>query len=296
MIDYVISLEHKAAKYRNIAGGKGATLHKLKTLNYFNIPRSFIVKTNALRYFILQNGLDEQLENITSNIFNNSLNVHDLLGEIRKVIQIGEIPNEILEQINRKLLSSKEEYYAVRSSASFEDGKEHSWAGQFDSYLNVAKSNIDAAIKSCWSSVFNERAIRYNPAPYKSFQKINFAVLIQEMIPADVSGVAFSVSPENGKKFVKIEAVRGLGDSLVSGNKIPYSIEVDKRDQLFSNYLKNEYLLTDILKPGLITEIFNACIKIEKTCRFPVDIEWAIKNEKLYILQSRAITKSKENG
>ncbi len=295
MTKYILNLSDKSNKYKNVAGGKGSALNKLILSGSFNVPNGIVVKPNAFNCFLSRTFPNNQLHKQLDKLDYSNSSINKCSKILKSSIISSNFPLVILEQLELEISVLESQTFAVRSSAAFEDSKEFSWAGQFDSFLNIPKSKITESILKCWSSTFNPRAMKYNPNVYKNLKNIKFAVIVQEMIDADYSGVMFSRSPENGKNFARIEATSGLGDKLVSGRQIPFAIEIDKRDQLFSNYLNNDYLLTDLMPPSNIKKIYDAGIKVEKLFKFPVDVEWALKDGKLYILQSRAITKYKKN-
>ena len=142
---------------------------------------------------------------------------------------------------------------AVRSSAMIEDGTKYSYAGKFTTVLDVLPKNVMAAIKKVRAS-----------GPH-------MAVIVQEMIDGDTSGVAFSVHPVTGNRNqIVIETVRGTGEKLVSGRATPTTMILDKKSA----------------KHALAKTVLN----IEKHFGYPVDVEWTRKGKRLYILQSRPIT------
>lgn len=157
--------------------------------------------------------------------------------------------DEIVKSVEK--LGAKK--FAVRSSAMIEDGKQHSHAGQFLTVLDVAPAKIMDAIKKVRAS-----------GP-------KMAVVVQEMIHGETSGVAFSVHPVTGNRDeMVIESVKGLGEQLVSGKVTP---------------------VTAIIKKSKArSELEKLILKIEKHFGYPVDVEWTQKGKKVYILQSRPIT------
>lgn len=170
---------------------------------------------------------------------------------------------------------------AVRSSAAVEDGASESWAGQFETELNVGENGLVENIRRCRESGSSRRAKAYETRGTKVPGKFEFLgtlvpsgavtipVLVQTMIPAVVAGVAFSMNPVTGENVVTIEAVRGLGDELVSGRVSPDP---------------------DALTADETIEIVEAVRWIESHLGYPVDVEWAIANGELWILQARPIT------
>ena len=175
--------------------------------------------------------------------------------------------------------------YAVRSSARAEDGAEHSHAGQFDTVLNVPKAGLLDAAAQVWSSGFaatvtTYRDLKTGDAPEPP------AIVIQQMIPAEAAGVAFSADPVTGlRDHVVISAIKGLGEALVSG-------EEDGEDWLLD---ASDTPLTapetpDVLTIDQATEIAALARAAEAAFGAPQDIEWAIADGALHMLQSRPIT------
>jgi len=190
--------------------------------------------------------------------------------------------NAILQQFDQ-LDSAK---VAIRSSAAAEDGAKDAWAGQLDTYLNVSRDHLLEKIQECFESANSDRAQAY--AKQKGIQAGKVAVIIQKMVPADVSGVAFSAHPvTNDRSQLVIEAVSGLGEKLVSGTATPNTYLVNKDNKnIVEKYLAGDPDLSE----QQINEVAEAVIKIEKLFGFPVDVEWAISGQELFILQSRPIT------
>jgi len=190
---------------------------------------------------------------------------------------------QILDQFDKM----EAEKVAVRSSAVAEDGKNDAWAGQFDTFLNIKRHDLIKTIKKCWGSAGSERAKAY--AKNKGIKSGAVAVIVQEMVPSEVAGVAFSVHPvTQNEQDVVIEAVRGLGEKLVSGTATPdtYVINKESLDIETDRAASNQ----PILNKTELTEITRQIVKIEELYGLPVDVEWAFAKNMLYILQSRPIT------
>lgn len=176
---------------------------------------------------------------------------------------------------------------AVRSSAIAEDSHEAAWAGQFDSFLNTDRNHLIENIEKCWSSAGSARAQAY--AQQKSLQSGPVAVLVQNMVEGDISGVAFSVHPvTKDPKHMIIEAAPGLADQVVSGKITPDHYVIDK----------GSFEVIDTRFPGAepkldtkqIEQLADSVNKIESRFGYPVDVEWSFAGGELYILQSRPIT------
>jgi len=183
--------------------------------------------------------------------------------------------NEIIKRF-KKLKSA----VAVRSSATAEDSKKSSFAGQFDTFLNIKnEKQLFNAIEKCRNSIKSARAKAY--IKNKRMQNVRMAVIVQKMIDANYAGVIFTIDPIN-KKDILIEIVRGLGNKLVSGNVTPSSNFIDRKNFNIKN--KKTFF-------GLnIERLAKTALKIESLYKHPQDIEFAIKNNEIFILQSRPIT------
>lgn len=200
-------------------------------------------------------------------------------------------------------------YVAVRSSAVGEDGNDATWAGQLDTFLNVARQNLIAKVEACLQSVESDRAKAY--ATQKHLTAGAVGVVVQAMVDSEVSGVAFSVHPvTQDPKSMIVEAGLGLGEAIVSGEITPDSYVIQKHsgevsEQHIAQQAKllhrtstgdNEWLALDPvttdakLSPQQLQELVAAVMPIENVLGYPVDVEWAFASGTLYILQARPIT------
>ncbi|MDO5681717.1 MAG: PEP/pyruvate-binding domain-containing protein [Propionibacteriaceae bacterium] len=179
---------------------------------------------------------------------------------------------------------------AVRSSATAEDLPGLSFAGQQDSFLNV--TGIDAivtAIIDCWSSLWTARAMTYRDRHGINHADVSIAVVVQSMVDADVSGVLFTAHPRTGRRHeTVIEAVRGLGDDLVSGRVEPDHHRLDSATgaERERHLTPNGPRLTD----AELSTLIALGQEIEDLQGVPQDIEWAMASGQLYVLQARSIT------
>lgn len=196
--------------------------------------------------------------------------------------KINELIPEIREEIihRYKKLNSP---VSVRSSGTCEDSEKASFAGQFDTFLNVkTEKDLFTAIKKCQQSVKGERVIAYMKD--RGIKEVRMAVIVQKMIDAEHAGVCFTIDPID-KKDILIEVVKGLGEKLVSGQITPNSYFVNRKKQKIEKKTESFEFSDD-----LIRELREIALRIESAYSLPQDIEFAVKNEKIFILQSRAIT------
>jgi|TARA_B100001971_G_C18223532_1_gene558803 pyruvate,water dikinase len=266
-----------------VAGGKGCNLGEMTKVG-FNVPNGFVVTTKAYNTFVelkeIKKDMAEQLSKL--DVGNHEL-LEKISKELKKLILDEEIFEDLTKEINSALKKLKGTKFAVRSSATAEDLITASFAGQQDSYLNVKKKGIISSVKKCWASLFNPRAIYYRHEK-KIPHDVAMAVVIQEMIPADFAGVMFTVDPIK-KKHILVESAHGLGEKVVSGSVTPSSYMLDRKSfkivERNENYKIDEKIIIEIAKIGK---------KIENHYKKPQDIEFAVKNKEISILQSRAIT------
>jgi pyruvate,water dikinase len=203
-------------------------------------------------------------------------------------------------------------FAAVRSSAVDEDGATASFAGQHDTYLNISGADaILQAVTRCWESARSERALDYRRQHGLSVERPQIAVLVQQLVAADVAAVVFSANPITGNcNEVTINASWGLGESIVSGTVTPdtfivrqsdlsiiHCVIADKQRMTVSvpggthevevpRFLRNEASLN----AEQAIEIAKLALTLEITMEHPVDVECAYAGGELYLLQCRPIT------
>jgi phosphoenolpyruvate synthase/pyruvate phosphate dikinase len=201
---------------------------------------------------------------------------------------------------------------AVRSSAVDEDGAAASFAGQHDTFLNIVGSDaVLDAIARCWTSGHADHARSYRERHGLHERPVRVAVLVQQLVPADVSGVVFSANPVNGRRDeLVINASWGLGESIVAGRVTPDAYIVRRTDLHITHrtigdkarmtvrtangtrevdvprLLRRQPALTDTQ----IAEMAHVAVGLEHTMRVPVDVEVAWHGTDLYVLQCRPIT------
>ncbi len=290
-------------------GNKGLNLSLLMREG-FNVPDGFVVTTRAFEKFIDENNFKEKIsELLKSTKFNNKKSVSFASKNIQGLIIAGEINSSVIE----KTLSNhkNQRFWAVRSSALLEDLAEASFAGQQDSFLNVKTEDVIEHIKLCWASYWNERAIVYRENANISHIEGGIAVVVQEMVDAKASGVMFTSDPITGDKSkILIESSWGLGESIVSGIVSPDRFTVDKNSKeiiykkisekkkavYFSNdgNMKSDVSKSKSFAPSLndeeILRLSNLGERIESYFKAPQDIEWAVNEGQVFVLQSRNIT------
>ena len=297
-------------------GNKASNLIKL-IQNGINVPDGIVLKSNAYNSFIKKNHLSDLISDFELKIKDESLLYKDS-KMIREAIENGIIPAEILDQLKSYSYLFDTHPVAIRSSGNLEDLTKASFAGQYDTFLNVmGLEQVLLHIKKCYASVWNERAIIYRKNNKIRYDNINLAIIIQKMVNAKSSGVLFTCNPLNSdKNEIIIESNFGLGESIVSGIVTPdeYILHREKENKIkiqtkrIGNKLftirpkedigverltsSEDLIQTSSLSNSQLYQLANLGLKIEDVLRnFPQDIEWAIDNENvIHILQSRPIT------
>src|SRR5262245_395960 len=212
------------------AGGKGANLARL-TRAGFPVPAGFIVTTCAYRDFLAANGLAGLIRQALAGCSDGAAEPLDAASDqIRAAFSAGIVPAAVAAAI-REAYAPLAGPVAVRSSATAEDLPDLSFAGQQDTFLNVVGADaVLTAVVNCWSSLWTARAIGYRLRNAIPQTGAAVAVVVQPMVPGEVSGVLFTANPLSGLlSQTVIDATFGLGEALVSGQVEPDHFEYDTR-------------------------------------------------------------------
>lgn len=334
---HILCYKDISAKDVGLVGGKNASLGEMfskLTKKGINIPDGFALTTKAYDYFLKKNKIEKELKEIFKKFNPNSLISLKKTGkEARKIILKAKFPNDLKIKIFSAYRELSKKYkkknvdVAVRSSGVAEDRPEASFAGQFETYLNVSgDKDLLQAIKKSLSSNFNNRAIAYREE--KGFPQLKFALSIgiQKMIRSDLSssGIIFTMDTETGfSNVVLINSIWGVGEMIVKGKITPDEFYVFKptlhrftpqgkpykpiilknlgrktKKYIYASrglkevkVLKKEELKFSLKDEDILTLARWACL-IEKHYKIPQDIEWAKDGlgGQLFIVQSRPET------
>ncbi len=294
-----------------IAGGKGASLGELMRTGV-SVPNGFVVLANSSNLFIKEAGLQQEIRIQLNKVDKDKVRTATRASKrIQSMILRAKIPQEIIDAITKDFSTLNAKYVAVRSSATAEDSKLATWAGQLDTYLNTTEKTLLENVQKCCASLYTTRAIFYRLEHGLKDSNVSVAVVVQEMIESEKAGVAFSVHPvTKDKNQIVIEAGFGLGEAVVSGLITPNAYVVSKKNnkiidttihkQTKALYRKNNggnkwvglgvKGEKQVLNKKNILKLSEIIKKIEKHYKTPQDIEWAFAKNKFYIMQSRAIT------
>jgi pyruvate,water dikinase len=304
-----------------LAGGKGANLGEMTNAS-IPVPPGFIVTADAYFDFIEKAGLHDKIKTLLEPIdVRNSKQLQETAVKVQKLITDAKMPAETARAIEEAYVKMGKGLVAVRSSATAEDLPEASFAGQQATFLNIqGEKNVVTAVQGCWASLFGARAIFYRQEQGFEHFKVGIAVPVQRMVQSESSGVMFTVEPTTSNQDkITIEAVLGLGETIVSGEVTPDHYVVDKNSLkiIEKQIKKQEWKLVkkagahgkaDNIKVNLTPQeqaqqkITDADIlflaQIGKTLEthydFPQDVEWAKEGGKIYIVQTRPVTTMKK--
>ena len=299
-----------------IAGGKGANLGEM-TAAGIPVPKGFVITADAYREFLKENNIDEIILRVLTEAQTDEQALLSAAGVFREKIIVGHFPAQLEKEIRNKYAELGEAArVAVRSSATAEDLPDASFAGQQETYLNVQGiEDVLIQIRHCYASLWGERAVSYRFNQGYNQSAVAIAVVIQEMIESEKAGVLFTVNPvTQNKDEIQINASYGLGESVVSGRVTADSYIVNKSGDILEvtigtketqivyadkntkeESVSEEKRTAQALNDTEIAALVSAALKIEKHYGMPMDIEWAIQKNEIYILQARAITTLKNN-
>jgi pyruvate,water dikinase len=317
---YVRSLATISRHDIAIAGGKGANLGEL-TAASFPVPAGFIVTVDAYRRFAESGRLTEEIaRRIRGLNVEDTVQLDEISASLRDLIQRTRIPGDVRESIINAYhelsvaTGTRTPFVAVRSSATAEDAASFSFAGMFQSFLDVRgeEALLDAVV-GCWASAFTSRVVYYRARNHLETDPL-VAVVVQQMVESDKSGVVFTADPASGdRKHIVLEAALGLGEVVVGGQVAPDRHVIDKATlELLETKLgrKSFMLVRDaeaggarrvelsgdpresdqVLTAEEIRSIAELAVRIEGHYGVPQDIEFAIERGRLYLTQTRPIT------
>lgn len=253
-----------------LSGGKGASLAAM-TAAGLPVPPGFVVVASELERAVDAERLRE-------------LAHAGRFAEAQELVGLAEPPRAEISAAYAQLGGGR---VAVRSSATAEDSDEASFAGQQETYLGIEGADaVCHHVVRCWASFFSERALFYRRHK-GSLDDLGMAVVVQRMVEAEKAGVLFTVDPvQRRRDRMIVEAIHGLGERLVAGEVTPDHYVIDrqgtiKREHLASRGVLGAEELVRLAELGRVLETYFGS---------PQDVEWAIADGEVYLLQSRPVT------
>jgi len=267
-------------------GAKAANLVKLSGL--VKVPGFFCIPGSFFDSVLIDNKIPVQ-DMLSSINFEDEKSVDEASVKIKNIFAGICLPEAFKSELSEYLRGNFKDAksFSVRSSSMLEDNKAHSFAGQFDTYLNVAPADLEDSALRCYASLYSVNALKYAHISGIDFKEYEMSVIIQEMIGADSSGVIFTSNPQGLLNEAVIINGAGTGD-LVVEDKVPvttyYYNTTDK------NYYYETSEQSPVLPNCIIEKLMEISSKINQHFGEHLDIEYAIKDNEIYILQSRPIT------
>ena len=307
----LISLHNSLARRIDDTGGKGSALAELLQAG-FPVPNGFVIPSALYSEWISGvPGLAAQLARLPHN---DPAGLERAAEALKEHMRAVPVPAGLLTAVRNSLASfSPDAVFAVRSSSTTEDMAGAAFAGQHDSFLNCAGAEeIIERIRDCWISLWSARALDYRRRAGFSLEGSAMAVVVQELVAAEIAGVAFSLDPVTGESaHLVVSANYGLGESVVGGEmavdhfvlersdgSLAHSHVADKAWQILPCgrgagpvAVPEEKRRIPCLSEPLLAELAGMLLEVEKHHAHPVDIEWAWREGRFLLLQARPVTR-----
>lgn len=313
---FVVELDNPSCTDRAIAGGKAASLGRLRSAS-LPVPPGFAITTDAYAQFIALHGILETRRGLIDAFdYEDAVRLEEQTARIREDILAAPVPAEV----EREILAAYRElgddsFVAIRSSATAEDMDDASFAGLHDTFLDVrGEGEVLDAVRRCWASLWTARCTAYRHRAGIDHLSAQIAVVLQQMVDAQVAGVVFTANPltANTAETV-VNASYGLGEGVVSGILTPDEFVVASKTRRVRRRTlgakesevvrapsgvgtevrptdaqrRERYSLTDEQVAELVELADRA---MEFYGGFPQDVEWALSDGEFHLLQSRPIT------
>ncbi|MDN7011695.1 phosphoenolpyruvate synthase [Methanoculleus sp. FWC-SCC3] len=310
----VLWLEEIKKEDINSVGGKGASLGEMTAIG-LPVPKAFVVTAQAFRRFLVEAGIEEELFRRLERLdVDDNGALESVARDVQDIVLAAEMPDQIRQEIvdAYERMGADGTVVAVRSSATAEDLPDASFAGQQETFLNIlGESNLLDAVQQCWASLYGARAIYYRAKQGFDDRSVNIAVVVQELIGSEKSGVMFTSHPVTGEPLTIVEGSWGLGEAVVSGSVSPDNYVFDLRSERVVDRLiaEKEIMIIPEGKHGTKTVKLSAkqrtapVLSDAEVARLatlgkiaedhygvPQDVEWAVVGDDVFILQSRPIT------
>jgi pyruvate,water dikinase len=283
------------------AGGKGSSLARMISLG-LPVPPGFVIPAGALTDALADHGAELR-----------ALAQRRDAEAAQALIRTTELDPVLREAVLAAYaaLGPDDVPVAVRSSACAEDSEAASFAGQQETFLHVRGGDLlRARIRDCWASFFSERALFYR-SQKGSLDDLGMAVVVQRMVQADIAGVLFTCDPVQGRRDrMVVEAVIGLGEAAVSGavtpdhyvikrdgqvrkarvHRQPYAIVADPAGGVVERQLDDDEAQARKVGDEMLAQLARLGDDLEQRVGIPQDIEWAVQDGELFVLQARPVT------
>ncbi|XP_077511472.1 rifampicin phosphotransferase-like isoform X2 [Amblyomma americanum] len=318
----VSDIQDACSKIPELTGGKGSSLAVLQSiateLGTFSVPCGFVVTTKSYELLASREEFRKLLKEIENTMTGNdgAALLKDVCSRVVAALEKLEMPEQVRKEVAIRLGKfPPHTKFAVRSSALGEDSEDMSAAGQMTTLLGLqGHENVLRGVVQCWASQFSFTNVNYK-RQYGQPLDVPMAVVVQELADASAAGVMFTCDPLTGNpELITVTANYGLGESVVSASAEPDTFMLKRtgveRPRIQSQQLGRKSVYTALSESGGVVTLpvdvdkaLAACIseknveqlayigtQIERICTTPQDIEWAIREDKFFVLQCRPVT------
>ncbi|HEY2916483.1 MAG TPA: PEP/pyruvate-binding domain-containing protein [Candidatus Limnocylindrales bacterium] len=284
----------RAAAGADTLGGKAASLDRLGRMG-FNVPPGFCLTTEAFQMQLA--ALPDAVEAVGRLVATrDAAHGAQIAGRLVAAPLVPEVGTELanalatLDQLARERSGGQPPRLAVRSSAIGEDGSAASYAGLHETELDRSIDEVPGAVARCWASLWSAPALAYRLRRSLPLDGAAMAVVVQELVPADASAVAFTRHPVTGRDDqVVITTARGLGEAMVSGDVTPDTFVIDKATRSVIDLEPGDEPVRPVSSEQLAS-LIDLVLDVEAKFGAAVDVEAAISAGTWYLLQARPIT------
>lgn len=290
----------------DFVGGKGAGLFRLRAAAP-NVPPFFVVTTRAFDRAVLASPQAIEIARLLEDLPDDEASLVARSERLQALVAHAQPHPAILEAIMRAFDELGADIVAVRSSATIEDSASHSWAGRFHTELHVSREGLLTAVKSVWASLFSQRALLYARHVGADFARLRMAIVVQEMVAADVAGVVNTTLGHSARDVVEIEAALGVGEAVVGGTVTPDRFLVRVGDEVTIVHVDVHVQAQQLgaggwkdvnpekggaakLTESQVLHLAALGKHLETLYGSPLDIEWAMSGDKLQLVQARPQT------
>lgn len=315
-MSFIESLSSPIPPDRALVGGKAVGLSRMTTAGV-PVPPGFTVTTQAYIDFVESNNLENTMDSLLTEIdFGDPDSVEAVSSRVRAHILEASMPNSVYSEIATAYRSLGDDLFvAVRSSGTAEDMGDASFAGLYDSFLEIrGVDDVVQAVQKCWASLWTARCLSYRNHLGINHRQALVAVVVQEMVNAELAGVLFTANPLNARTDeIVINSTFGLGEAIASGIVTPDEYILDQQTLEVKRSVvgaKESRISRNPDGPGTFTRDNTSAEKsvstlstkqaadlaqfgrraVELAGGLPQDIEWAYRDGEFFILQSRDIT------
>ena len=310
MAKLVTWLTDRSTLDSTLSGGKGSALARMAQAE-LPVPEAFVVTSQAFGR-ATDGRLNEALARIQAAGPDNLNAIEEASSLAREVISQAGLPTDLLAAIRDAFDALGGGAVSVRSSATAEDLAGASFAGQYDTYLNVwGFDDVARRVLDVWASLYSTRAIAYSSRNDLSHEAVSMAVVVQRQLRPRASGVMFTRDPVTGARKIVVEAALGLGEGVVTGDVPADHLELDPSNGrvMASRIVSKDTMVVardtggvervpvseshrrqPALGGGAVTELVRLGGRLEDLFGGPQDVEFALVDNRVHLLQSRPVT------